>query len=89
VTMHDESCKTTGQRQHLGQGQRHAQDCRPVRLEAWHKEKGGSNFTEPFTCALVIAEEGGPRRNLERRRGLTGYGARAARDRTDVARNGL
>jgi hypothetical protein len=32
---------------------------------------------------------GSPRRNLEGRRGLTGYEARAAVTWTDVARNGL
>jgi hypothetical protein len=38
-------------------------------------------------CALF--EQSGPRRNLERRRGQTGYGARAVYDQTDIARNGL
>jgi hypothetical protein len=37
----------------------------------------------------ALFEQSSPRRNLERRRGQTGYGARAVCDQTDVARNGL
>ncbi|WP_334419523.1 MULTISPECIES: hypothetical protein [unclassified Bradyrhizobium] len=42
--MHDESGKPTGQRQQLGQGDDPHRIAGRLRLEAWRKETGESNF---------------------------------------------
>jgi hypothetical protein len=58
-------------------------------------ERRGEVTPEEFNVAYLMRSttsnltKGSPRRNLERRRGRTGYGARVAVTKADVARNGL
>ena len=87
--MRDETRNLTGKRHHLFEGEDLP---RGVPTDARILEGEGARLQSLAQLPTVgnCLTKGSPRRNLERRRGQTGYGARAAAvTQADVARNGL
>jgi hypothetical protein len=90
IVMRDETRNLTGKRHHLFEGEDPPPSGVPTDARILEGEGARLQSLAQLPTVGNCLTKGSPRRNLERRRGQTGYGARAAAvTQADVARNGL